>query len=74
MAMRRDVKFKGLSLLSFAIGQWVLVMIALHLNFFPVDHQGRVLIFCITVFGGALLIILSLIYMVLFGNDGTDDA
>lgn len=68
MAMRPDVKRHALVIIVFALTQWALVMAGLNLNWFHLDRNGRILAFCISVFGGAWLLMAAILYMVIKGR------
>lgn len=68
MAMRSDVKRRSLVLIIFALGQWAFVMYALHHNLWGLDRNGRILAFSGSVFGGAWLLMIGILYMVIKGR------
>lgn len=70
--MRRDVRRHSLVVIVFALVQWVLVMMALHGNWWGLDQNGRILAFFFSAFGGAMLLMLAILYMVIRGRDSTD--
>ncbi|TXJ09484.1 MAG: hypothetical protein E6Q25_03150 [Acinetobacter sp.] len=72
MAMRRDVKRHSLVIIVFALVQWIIVMCALHGNWWALDQHGRILTFFFSAFGGAFLAMLAVLYMVIRGNTQTD--
>ncbi len=73
MAMRRDVRRHALVIIAFGLIQWIFVMMGLHNNWWDLDKSGRILAFCISVFGGAWLLIGGVLYMVIKGNDHRED-
>ena len=68
MAMRRDVRRRALVLIIFAWAQWIFVMYALHHNLWDLDKSGRILAFCASVFGGAWMLMIGILYMVIKGR------
>ena len=68
MAMRPDVKRHALVIIVFALAQWGLVTAGLNLNWFHLDRNGRILAFCVSVFGGAWLLMAAILYMVVKGR------
>ena len=68
MAMRPAVRRRALVLMVFAIAQWLFMRYILANGLFNIDTNQRILYFCVSSLGGALLIFVSLIYMVLKGN------
>ena len=72
MAMRRDVKRHSMVIIVFAFVQWGIVMAALHGNWWGLDKNERILTFFFSAFGGAMLAMLAVLYMVIRGNTPTD--
>ena len=68
MAMRPAVRRRALMLIVFSIVQWLFMRYILANGLFNMDTNQRILYFCVSSLGGALLIFVSLIYMVLKGN------
>ena len=68
MAMRPAVRRRALMLIVFSIVQWLFMRYILANGLFNMDTNQRILYFCVSSLGGALLILVSLIYMVLKGN------
>ena len=68
MAMRPAVRRRALMLIVFSIVQWLFMRYILANGLFNMDTNQRFLYFCVSSLGGALLIFVSLIYMVLKGN------
>ena len=68
MAMRPAVRRRAFVLMIFAIAQWLFMRYILANGLFNIDTNQRILYFCVSSLGGALLIFVSLIYMVLKGN------
>ena len=68
MAMRPAVRRRALMLIVFSIVQWLFMRYILANGLFNIDTNQRILYFCVSSLGGALLIFVSLIYMVLKGN------
>ena len=68
MAMRPAVRRRALVLMVFAIAQWLFMLYILANGLFNIDTNQRILYFCVSSLGGALIIFVSLIYMVLKGN------
>lgn len=68
MAMRPEVRRRAIVLIIFAIVQWGFMRYILDNQLFNLTTYNRILIFCISSLGGALLIFVGLIYMVLKGN------
>lgn len=68
MAMRPAVRRRAFVLMVFAIAQWLFMRYILANGLFNIDTNQRILYFCVSSLGGALLIFVSLIYMVLKGN------
>ena len=72
MAMRPAVRRHALVMIVFALAQWIFVMVALHQNLWHLDKYDRILTFCASALGGAWLLILAVLYMVIKGNDGKE--
>ena len=68
MAMRPAVRNRGIMLIVFSIVQWLFMRYILANDLFNMDTNQRILYFCVSSLGGALLIFVGLIYMVLKGN------
>ena len=66
--MRPAVRRRALMLIVFSIVQWLFMRYILANGLFNMDTNQRILYFCVSSLGGALLIFVSLIYMVLKGN------
>lgn len=74
MAMRPEVRRRGLVILFTAILQWIFV------RYYLLDNPSleftkyqRILIFSISSLGGAFVMFSSIVYIALFGNDHKDD-
>ncbi len=68
MAMRSDVRRQAIVIMVFAIVQWGFMRYILWQQLFNLTTNQRILFFCVSSLLGALLIFVSLIYMVLKGN------
>lgn len=68
MAMRPAVRNRGIMLIVFSVVQWLFMRYILANGLFNMDTNERILYFCLSSLGGALLIFVGLIYMVLKGN------
>ena len=68
MAMRPEVRRRGLVVIVFAIVQWLFMRYILANGLFNLDTSDRILYFCVSSLGGAFAIFVGLIYMVLVGN------
>lgn len=68
MAMRPDVRRHTIVLIAFALIQWGFVLYILNHQLFGLDKYERILLFCLSCFGGGFLIMGSLIYLVIKGN------
>ena len=68
MAMRPAVRRRALMLIVFSIVQWLFMRYILANGLFNMDTNQRILYFCVSSLGGALLIFVILFYMVLKGN------
>ena len=68
MAMRPAFRRRAFVLMIFAIAQWLFMRYILANGLFNIDTNQRILYFCVSSLGGALIIFVSLIYMVLKGN------
>ena len=66
--MRPAVRNRGIMLIVFSIVQWLFMRYILANDLFNMDTNQRILYFCVSSLGGALLIFVGLIYMVLKGN------
>lgn len=74
MAMRPEVRRRGLVILVTAIVQWIFVRYFLLENpSLEFTKNERILIFSISSLGGAFAMFSSIIYIALFGNDHKDD-
>ena len=73
MAMRPNVRRHTIVLIAFALIQWGFVLYILNHQLFDLDKADRILLFCVSCFGGGFLIMASLIYLVLKGNDNRDE-
>lgn len=68
MAMRPAVRNRGIMLIVFAVAQWLFMRYILANNLFALDTNDRILYFSLSSIGGAFVIFVGLIYMVLAGN------
>lgn len=68
MAMRPAIRNRGIMLIVFSVVQWLFMRYILANGLFNMDTNERILYFCVSSLGGALLIFVGLIYMVLKGN------
>ena len=68
MAMRPEVRRRGLVVIVFAIVQWLFMRYILANDLFNLTTSNRILYFCVSSLGGAFAIFVGLIYMVLKGN------
>jgi hypothetical protein len=68
MAMRPEVRRRGLVVIVFAVVQWLFMRYILANGLFNLDTSDRILYFCVSSLGGAFAIFVGLIYMVLKGN------
>ena len=66
--MRPAVRNRGIMLIVFSVVQWLFMRYILANGLFNMDTNERILYFCVSSLGGALLIFVGLIYMVLKGN------
>lgn len=73
MAMRPDVRRRSLVIIVFSIVQWGFMRYILAEQLFNLTTNQRIVFFCMSSLIGALLIFVSLIYMVLEGNKETSD-
>ncbi len=73
MAMRPDVRRHTIILIAFSLIQWGFVLYILNHQLFDLDKSDRILLFCVSCFGGGFLIMASLIYLVIKGNDNRDE-
>jgi hypothetical protein len=72
MAMRPAVRNKGIMLIVFSVVQWMFMRYILANNLFNLDTNERIVYFCLSSILGALVIFVSLMYMVLKGNPEKD--
>ncbi len=68
MAMRPEVRRRTIVIIVFCLAQWFFMRYILANGLFNMDTHERILYFCVSSLAGALLIFVSLIYMVLKGN------
>ena len=68
MAMRPEVRRRGIVLIVFAIVQWFFMRYILDNQLFNLTTYDRFVFFCISSLAGAFVIFVGLIYMVLKGN------
>ena len=68
MAMRPEVRRRAIVVIVFSFVQWLFMRYILANDLWSLDTNQRILYFCVSSLGGALLIFVSLIYMVLKGN------
>ena len=68
MAMRPEVRRRAIVLIVFAIVQWVFMRYIVDNQLFNLTTYNRIVVFCISSLGGAFMIFVGLIYMVLTGN------
>lgn len=68
MAIRPEVRRRGLVVIVFAVVQWLFMRYILANGLFNLDTSDRILYFCVSSLGGAFAIFVGLIYMVLKGN------
>lgn len=68
MAMRSDVRRQAIVIMVFALVQWGFMRYILWQQLFNLTTNQRIVFFCLSSLLGALLIFVSLIYMVLKGN------
>ncbi|MGE8560850.1 MAG: hypothetical protein ACN6NJ_07870 [Acinetobacter sp.] len=68
MAMRPEVRRRALVLIAFAVIQWGFVLYILNNQLFGLETNQRILLFCLSCFGGGFLIFGGLLYMVLKGD------
>lgn len=68
MAMRPDVRRHAIVLIAFAFIQWGFVLYILNNQLIMLDKASRVLMFCLSCFGGGFIIMGALIYMAVKGN------
>jgi len=71
MAMRPEVRRRALVIIVFSFIQWGFMRYILAEELFNLTTNQRILFFCMSSLIGALLIFVSLIYMVLEGNKET---
>ena len=72
MAMRPEVRRRAIVLIVFAIVQWVFMRYIVDNQLFNLTTYNRIVVFCISSLGGAFIIFVGLIYMVLKGNADKD--
>lgn len=68
MAMRPAVLARTIGVIVFSLAQWFFMRYILANGLFNMDTNERILYFCVSSLAGALLIFVSLIYLVLKGN------
>ena len=68
MAMRPEVRRRAIVLIIFAIVQWLFMRYIVDNQLFNLTTSNRILFFCVSSLGGAFVIFVGLIYMVLKGN------
>ncbi|WP_163122650.1 hypothetical protein [Acinetobacter portensis] len=68
MAMRPEVRRRAIVLIIFAIVQWLFMRYIVDNQLFNLTTYDRIVFFCISSLGGAFVIFVGLIYMVLKGN------
>lgn len=68
MAMRPAVLVRTIGVIVFSLAQWFFMRYILANGLFNMDTNERILYFCVSSLAGALLIFVSLIYLVLKGN------
>ena len=68
MAMRPEVRRRAIVIIVFSFVQWLFMRYILANDLWSLDTNQRILYFCVSSLGGALLNFVSLIYMVLKGN------
>ena len=68
MAMRPEVRRRAIVIIVFSFVQWLFMRYILANDLWSLDTNQRILYFCVSSLVGALLIFVSLIYMVLKGN------
>lgn len=73
MAMRPEVRRRAIVLIVFAIVQWVFMRYIVDNQLFNLTTYNRIVVFCISSLGGAFIIFVGLIYMVLKGNANKQD-
>ncbi|OTG67348.1 hypothetical protein [Acinetobacter silvestris] len=69
MAMRPEVRRRAFVLMAFAVIQWGFVLYILNNQLFGLVTTQRILLFCLSCFGGGFLLFGALLYMVLKGNN-----
>lgn len=72
MAMRPEVRRRAIVLIIFAIVQWLFMRYIVDNQLFNLTTYDRIVFFCISSLGGAFVIFVGLIYMVLKGNPEKD--
>jgi hypothetical protein len=65
MAMRPEVRRRGIVLIVFAIVQWFFMRYILDNQLFNLTTYDRIVFFCVSSLAGAFVIFVGLIYMVL---------
>ena len=73
MAMRPEVRRRGIVLIVFAIVQWFYMRYILDNQLFNLTTYDRIVFFCVSSLAGAFVIFVGLIYMVLKGNANKQD-
>ncbi|TCH64500.1 hypothetical protein [Acinetobacter sp. ANC 4862] len=70
MAICPTARNRGIMIIVFSITQWLFMFMRYILanNLFALDTNERILYFCVSSIGGAFVIFVGLIYMVLKGN------
>ncbi|MDI6621233.1 hypothetical protein [Acinetobacter junii] len=73
MAMRPDVRRHTIVIIVFSLTQWGIMYYIIHNELMNLTTHQRILYFCISSLATALLVFVSLIYMVLKGNADKQD-
>lgn len=68
MAMRPEVRRRAIVLMVFAVVQWLFMRYIVDNQLFNLTTYDRIVFFCVSSLGGAFVIFVGLIYMVLKGN------
>lgn len=68
MAMRPEVRRRALVVIGFSLVQWLIMTYIIHNELLNITTHQRILYFCVSSLSAALLIFVSLIYMVIKGN------
>ena len=68
MAMRSEVRRRAIILIVFAVVQWLFMRYIVDNQLFNLTTYDRIVFFCVSSLGGAFVIFVGLIYMVLKGN------